>query len=238
MPRNPETGAPIMNRATRVHKPRAAFTIVEVLLVLALLVIIGAVGVVGLSGVLNQQQLHHAGDEIRIAWMQARIEAMKTGRIHVFRYMPGERQYVIQPWVGENDAVEGSPAGDAAEIDAAEITAATAGATATAGSSGGADEDAAPMMPGGQRLPGGVTFVDGQTVETNRSMFAEEDAASTGGVDGGGWSIPVMFYPDGQTSDAYVVMRNEAERYVKVTLRGLTGASRVSEIMTIEEISQ
>ncbi len=212
---------------------RGGFTIFELLLVLALLVIIGAVAVVGLSGSLSGQQLRSGGDEIRIAWTQARIAAMKSGRIHVFRYMPGERQYIVEKWIGESDLTEGT-----LEEELAPAAAVSGPAASTTGEADEASIRAATTGGEAGRLPKGVTFVDGSITETNRSLFAEEDAAGTGAAADGAWSPPVLFYPDGQTSDAYVVLRNEDERYVKVTLRSLTGASQVSETMTLEEIAQ
>jgi len=218
---------------------RGGFTMMEILLVMALLVIIGGVAVVGLSGTLGNQQLRYAGDEMRIAWTRARVSAMKTGRIHVFRYQPGERQYKVEQWVGENDATEGMLDSDGAAAGSDLSTTAgsnSGGGGATDSSSGGAAQTA---LSGSEvsSLPKGITFADGSTTETNRSMLAEEDAATTGVVTDGVWSTPVLFYPDGQTSDAFVVVRSEDERYVKVTLRGLTGASRASDILTLEEVA-
>jgi len=46
----------------------------------------------------------------------------------------------------------------------------------------------------------------------------------------GGWSQPIMFYPDGTTSDASVLVANSSDETIRVTLRGLTGISRASQV--------
>jgi hypothetical protein len=54
--------------------------------------------------------------------------------------------------------------------------------------------------------------------------------ATLGAPSGGAWSSPVLFHPDGTTSDATVVLANDAGQTVRVTLRGLTGSSNVSDV--------
>jgi Tfp pilus assembly protein FimT len=44
------------------------------------------------------------------------------------------------------------------------------------------------------------------------------------------WSPPIIFYPDGQSSDALLSIVHEDGRAITVTLRGLTGISRKGAI--------
>ena len=43
------------------------------------------------------------------------------------------------------------------------------------------------------------------------------------------WSPPVLFYSDGTTSDADVVLVNERNTAIRISLRGLTGIASVSD---------
>jgi hypothetical protein len=44
------------------------------------------------------------------------------------------------------------------------------------------------------------------------------------------WSPPILFKPDGTTSDASVVLQNDRGETIRVTLRGLTGIASASEV--------
>ena len=48
------------------------------------------------------------------------------------------------------------------------------------------------------------------------------------------WSRPILFYPDGTTSDAFVVVANENERGIQVNLRGMTGTATLSDIIDLK----
>ena len=81
----------------------------------------------------------------------------------------------------------------------------------------------------GQRLFSGETATD-----VRAESLTLEEAPS---VDGGqGWSEPILFYPDGSASTATVVLKNEYDRSIELSLRGLTGVITVGEIYSAEEL--
>ena len=51
----------------------------------------------------------------------------------------------------------------------------------------------------------------------------------TSGADGL-WSSPIFFYPDGSTTTAAMLLKNESGRCIEVRLRGLTGTTTVTDI--------
>jgi len=53
--------------------------------------------------------------------------------------------------------------------------------------------------------------------------------------DAAGRSTPILFYPDGTTSTARLLLRNEYDRSIELSLRGLTGVARVGELKTVAE---
>jgi hypothetical protein len=73
-------------------------------------------------------------------------------------------------------------------------------------------------------LPSGVIFASGEVSASSQVL------ATLGTANGGTWSSPVLFHPDGTSSDATVVLSNESGQTIRVTLRGLTGGSNVGDV--------
>lgn len=71
------------------------------------------------------------------------------------------------------------------------------------------------------------------TVEEERAKAVEEAMGTGGG--GGEWSKPILFYPDGVSSDAWLVVADEHETAIRVELRGLTGLAILGDLSTPEE---
>jgi type II secretory pathway pseudopilin PulG len=183
---------------------RPGLTLVEVILVLSLLVIIGAVTVPLLEGTLTRSRLGHGGDLLRAAWSRARLAATQSGQAYAFRFEPRGSRYEIIPLAQLTD-----PSTRPLEATSVEDTMAE----------GDEDDDA---RASGDSLPSGVTFADLQ-VSTSSQLQSEQSV-------GAAWSRPILFYPDGTTSDAVVTLANEEGLTLHVTLRGLTGTARVGEI--------
>jgi hypothetical protein len=125
-------------------------------------------------------------------------------------------KYSIQPWIAGDDALEGS-AQSASGFAVADQTQDTANVGA------------------GNELPEGTMFVGGDAVMESRSLAIEQTAMEATQFESE-WSRPILFYPDGSTSDAFVVIANENKVGVKVMLRGMTGTSTVGEIMDLEAL--
>lgn len=69
-------------------------------------------------------------------------------------------------------------------------------------------------------LPRDVRFVAGETGQDNRSESAKQNA------DGGEGMEAILFYPDGTSQDARLVLQNTRGALISVELRGLTGIAR------------
>lgn len=197
---------------------RRAFSLLELMLVLALMVVIGALAYPALRGPFETQKLRKAGELVRAEWARARLRAMRTGRVHVFRYAPSATQYQVETFVTAADDVQSvndfQPSGSNVN----------GGVRPTLPTQRSAN------LPDGIRFFGGETAVDGRA-----SQFSD----STGmGIEGAGNPIPVLFYPDGTTSEAALILANERQQCVQVTLRGLTGSSLSSDVMTTDEVFQ
>ena len=200
-----EQARPPHDSQARVGKPRPALTLVEVVLVLALLVIISAVVAPLLGSSMSRARLRHSGDLLQTAWGKARLAAMRSGNTYVFRYETQGNRYRIERL---------------SEIATSDTANGEATAPILAEQEEVADIDI--FRQSLQRLAQGVVFASGE-------VAAVPQLAAAAMAEGNGWSTPVLFYADGRTSDAVVLLANEQQDTLRVTLRGLTGISRAGE---------
>jgi prepilin-type N-terminal cleavage/methylation domain-containing protein len=203
-------------RAGRRRRALRGYTLLELLLVLAILVAVASLALPALFSSLESQRLRKAGDQLRAAFGRARVAAMKSGRIQLFRFEPGTGSYVIQEWYGDEER----------QFDEATLAQSTGGAMAPAAGQGLQTQ-----------LPEGILFAAAELQPDARAAQLEEQ---TGALSAGSTSAspPIVFYTDGTTSDARVVLANNRARYIVVELRGLTGISMVSDLLTQEELPQ
>jgi type II secretory pathway pseudopilin PulG len=200
---------------TSSTRNRTALTLLEVLIVLTLLIALMAMALPALRGPMADQRLRQSGGVIRVAFNKARVAAMRTGDAHAFRFQAGGNQYSTRRW---------SPAEEAfAMANAQETGEAMAW-------SGSADEV--------EKLPDDVRFLAAAIVVDARAATEEEQADPSQSRDQQpetDWSPPILFYPDGTASNAKVQLVNDRKRLITITLRGVTGTARVSDLMVNED---
>ena len=83
----------------------------------------------------------------------------------------------------------------------------------------------------GDRLPRDIKFV-GHSIQDDaraKSVIAETNLDS-------GQLFPILFYPDGTSQNATLVLENRDGDLMSVILRGLTGTTRVRKIENDNEI--
>ena len=187
---------------------RPGFTLVEVLLTLCLLVVIASLVWPVLDKPFANQRLRKSADRVRVHWCAARVDAMDTGEVYVFRCAIGGNRYRIDRCAGLM-------------------------ATADALDAEGAKQPAMTGRPAVTKrvLPNGVNFVSAAIEADSRATMlgVGNDLASTASATAANWSEPIIFYPDGTTSTAKLVMKNKHGRKVRLSLHGLTGVVRVSD---------
>jgi prepilin-type N-terminal cleavage/methylation domain-containing protein len=88
-------------------------------------------------------------------------------------------------------------------------------------------------MPVDVALPDQIVFVEGDVEEFDPIAGEIVMPMGQGGMDG--WSSPILFFPDGSTSTASVLLRNDRQVFQRATLRALTGVGRASELLTEEQ---
>jgi competence protein ComGC len=200
-------------RVNNLRNRRQGLTLVEVLLVLGLLVVIAALTLPALDKPFASVRLREAADQIRAEWATARVKAMESDEVYVFQYSLEGDRYIA---VSYSMAVSFHDR----SLGAAERA---------------ADIGAADPRPTERLLPQGVLFADCEIVEDTRSaaVYAGLEEAFALQRD---WSMPVLFYPDGTTSTARLLLQNQHDRGVEVVLRGITGVVRVGDVMALEEL--
>lgn len=193
------------------HRRRHAVTLVEVLLVLCLLVALASLAWPALERPLANQKLRKAADGVRVVWGRARLKAMSTGETLAFRYSIESDRYSVQAYAGAEYVQETS-------------------SPETAETSGDYSSHPEFMLGNEPVLPEGVTFLSGETdaAADARAQPAVSEEAPSGG-EGLGWSEPILFYPDGTTSTAKLLLKNEYDRCIELYLRGVTGVVTVGE---------
>lgn len=82
---------------TRPAPLRAAFTLIELLLVLALLVVIAGFTVMTLEGSILRSKLRKGVDQVRTAWSEARLDAIASRERVAFTCMVGGRAFRLSP---------------------------------------------------------------------------------------------------------------------------------------------
>ena len=183
-------------------------TLFELLLVLVLLTVLGALSLPVLEGAFSRSRLRHAGDQVRGAWMKARLASMQSGQTHAFRCRWGERYFIVQPYAAVAK-------GEEPEFKTPEER-----------------EKDPPGTPHVEELAEGVTFLHGQWLASDTPPGEMPEMAEP---HRGEWSDPILFLPDGTTADASLALSNDSGHQVRATLRGLTGVSVIGEVGDVED---
>ena len=218
--RQPSTCFHSTGRRSPYARPRTGLSLLEMMLVLAVLVSAAAVALPALHGPMSDQRLRKAADLVLAQWSRARLEAMKTGQMQVFRYEIGTEYYQVQPRFDGSFLLEGSA--DAQRLMAPDML-----------QNPGPDGRDSLLGVAGQRLPSGATFFAGRTDTDARMMQLQSEDPNT--LLSGTAAQPIVFYPDGTATQAVLVLTNE-RFFVQLRLRGLTGLGRASGLLTVEEI--
>lgn len=218
-----------MRNPRRQQNDRQGFTLIELLLVLGLLVALAGISWPALRGPAASARLRDAGRQLRAHWAEARLDAMEHGMTLAWRYAPAGSQYTQMPYA--------APPWQTTEDD---------GARLSSNQSPRAELSAVEV----ERLPETITFAAADRLDdlygselefgtdetaVDTQLLDESMALDSGLGDVTDWSNPILFFPDGTTSDSIVVLQDENGRTLRVVLRGITGTATLGEIQTDTE---
>lgn len=188
---------------------------------LAVIVAVGALLYPSLERPFAAERLRRGGDQVRAHWSKARNRAIDSGEIYVFRCQLQGSRYLIERYAGVD--IESAPASGFG-VNATQ-TATTSTKTLNVDKS----------FPPGVTISNFQVDVDARTSQQKMEFGNADPSESRDEV----WSTePVLFFPDGTCTAAELTLTNEYGATVLVSLRGLTGASRLGEVTAGSEERQ
>ena len=207
-----------MRSSLHRRSARRGYTLLELLIVVAVMLVVAGLTLPALSRPFAKSKLRDAAKQLRVGLVRARLEAIRAGAPQQFRYQPGGGLYEI----AARSTAEGGGFLPVPQEDAFDEAPAV--------------EESADAAAAQFELPEGIRFFDPLAPDAapDQSVSIE----STGSEGDGSWSTPIVFYPNGRTFNALVRLYGEYDYCVDVTLRGLTGASRIGEIRRLEPAAE
>ena len=214
---------------------RNAFTLFEVILVLIILVVLGAIAFPTLDSMIYGRRLLQSTERLQNELHEARVEAMRTGQVQVFRATINGNSYSIGPWLSGNEDSDASAGATVMNAGGLVKTDRVAGG-AVGLSSGQLGGDA-------KQLAGDVQFLGIETLVDARNALELQktgEAPPIGGVGtavSGGISSPLLIYPDGSSTTAQIVLADSRGRRMALQLRGVTGKSASVRLSPVDASS-
>jgi hypothetical protein len=195
------------------------------LIVLAVVTALVALAMPALRRPLAKSELRDAAAQLRVELAKARLKAIESGALLMFRYQPGTGRFVLVPQSNVAADEEGM-ALLAEEADPAD-------SPATRELAHGAmfldpDSQPLPKQPA-MALPMGADPAASAVapVEQLPAVGTQEGFSLLGEQK---WSKPIFFYPTGRTSNARLRLLGQHDYFIDVLLRGLTGSVKVGEV--------
>lgn len=179
----------------------SGFTLLELIIVLAVMIAVAAMSLPMLQRSFSGQKLDKGGDLVRAHMGLARVNAIRNGEIYAFYYQIEGPAFRVAPFNAET-------------IDSLQDVP--------------LDEDqrTSNFDFGEDLLPREVRFSMALTNTDARAAAAMVSANFQPGD-----MRPILFYPDGTSQTAKVILQNKENDAVQVTLRGLTGTTTIKKIL-------
>ena len=150
-----------------------------------------------INNMFQRTALDRGADRVRAAMGEARVKAIKEGDVYAVFIAQGSNWFDVGPFANSRQ-----------QISRAQRDQNIAGQQGNSGF----EENL---------LPNGVRFASTQALSDSRAAEVLSGTSSNGGG-----LQQVLFYPDGTSQDASIVMQNQIGGIVEIQLRGLTGLSK------------
>lgn len=182
------------------HKRRDGFTLMELMLVMAVIVTVLGLALPSINRSFASQALSKGADRVRAAMGRARVQALREGDVYCVYIENSGRWFDVAAYNAADQQIAKSrkEAGDSNQRSVSNF------------------EDS--------MLPNGIKFVAGSSYIDARAAAAASENGSKG-IRGSNIE-QILFYPDGTSQDARVVLQNEKGGLVEIQLRGLTGLAK------------
>lgn len=183
----------------------AGFSLLELIVVVAILVVLAAMAAPNLINQIRENRVARAAESVREIISEARSYAVDSGIDYQFRYESNGRRFVVLPRELEPQ--------DSRSTD---------GDTSTGNSLrlfGELDESFHLVA---------AEDAEQATESLEAAWFGQLPGASR--LAQANWSAPVLFHFDGRAEDAAFRITTDSQLAADLTIRGLTGAVRVSAV--------
>lgn len=215
---------------SRRSRKRAAFTLFEMLMVLSVVAVIASLSWPRLTSFLKQQQLIGSAEQVRQLLDRARLEAVEQGIILQARFEPEGQKYVLLPF----DAFQEQP-----QQSQSKGVVSTSFTDPSGSRSTGRDRRPTYRV---QELNEVCHFHTDRIVAGDTSGFSRLGEQWLGHLEDGlaardaVWTRPILYYPDGSATDGVVTVMDREKRYVRLHIRGLTGAVIATKVAKSPEV--
>lgn len=195
---------------TERQDSRQGFSLLELLVVIAVLLSVSAMAIPPMMDRLQSGRVQEAAESVREVLANARRYAIDGGVDYHFRYEINGRAFVAIP-------AEPSPV--------------------LANSYSGDEEDTRIIVEAGEldetlflRSMSGA-----EAASESLEVEAFTDLPNAGELAQKTWSAPILFRFDGTAEDRQFRVMDEGTRTAEITVRGLTGSVRVSQVFPMEQ---
>lgn len=189
-------------------RQKPGLTLLELLLVLTLLAVIGSLATPAIFNSFSSVRLRRAADQVLAAWSAARTRAIETSQPQAFYYERETGDY----WLATFDPTL------------------TENAQGEAAAKPSVDEAGRQAYARLRQLPENLSFYVGESTAADllsSQRRPTSDAQQTA----------ILFFPDGAATDATLVLVNDREQVIRISLRGLTGVGRASTVLARRELT-
>ena len=189
-------------------------SLLEILLVLGILSVLAAIVVPSYNAFVVRQRIRQSVERLEVELQEARMQAIRSGQAQMLRFQIGTSEYVSQPWMSESDAVNAGP-GATVQNAVGQIVQTSTNPL----------EVVAEVKPTtAKKLDEGVLISSANTQNDSRTMMAQLEVGTTTGAT---WSTPILFYPDGSSTTAEIIIEDQLGNRTSVQIRGITGQVNV-----------
>ena len=193
-----------------IRSGRPGFSLLELLIVIAVLLSVAAMAVPPMMDRLQSGRVQDAAESVREVLANARRYAIDAGVDYHFRYELNGRAFVAIP-------AEPSPV--------------------LANSYSGDEEDTRIVVEAGELDE--TLFIkpmpEADTLSESLEVEAFTDLPNAGELAQKTWSAPILFRFDGTAEDSQFRVMDDGTRTAEITVRGLTGSARVSQVFPMEQ---